>query len=106
MKDAKSEVERAHAQSDLNAFTMVFQLAKASVLAVPNRPLDPAKLPMKVQLGGLTALVESYPGHSGTDIVVRVAEQNGEYTGDLLPSGWDPAGLCQMTTASWLAATL
>src|SRR6266850_1639332 len=74
MKDAKSEVERAHAQSDLNAFTMVFQLAKASVLAVPNRPLDPAKLPMKVELGGLTALIESYPGHSGTDMVVRVPE--------------------------------
>src|SRR5438034_6209658 len=66
MKGAKSEVERAHAQSDFNAFTMVFQLAKASVLAVPNRPLDPAKLPMKVELGGLTALIESYPGHSGT----------------------------------------
>ena len=41
MKDAKSELERAHAQSDLNAFAMVFQLANASVLAVPNRPIDP-----------------------------------------------------------------
>src|SRR5262249_46832955 len=39
VKDARSEVERAHAQSDLNAFATVFQLANASVLAVPNRPL-------------------------------------------------------------------
>src|SRR5215813_7260407 len=69
VKDAKSEVERAHAQSDLNAFATVFQLANASVLTVPNRPLDPAKLPMKVELGGLTAVIESYPGHSGTDMV-------------------------------------
>ena len=30
LKDAKSKVERAHAQSDLDAFTMVFQLANAS----------------------------------------------------------------------------
>ena len=106
MKDAKSEVERAHAQSDLNAFTMVFQLAKASVLAVPNRPLDPAKLPMKVELGGLTALIESYPGHSGTDMVVRVPEQNVVYTGDLLVNGWYPACLDEKTTVSGWRATL
>ena len=106
MKDAKSEVERAHAQSDLNAFTMVFQLAKASVLAVPNRPLDPAKLPMKVELGGLTALIESYPGHSGTDMVVRVPEQNVVYTGDLLANGWYPACLDEKTTVSGWRATL
>src|SRR5258708_38751651 len=68
----------------------VFQLAQASVLTVPNRPLDPAMLPMKVDLGGLTALIESYPGHSGTDMVVRVPEQNVVYTGDLLASGWYP----------------
>src|SRR5262249_59615502 len=34
LKDAKSEVERAHAQSDLHAFTTVCELAKASVLTV------------------------------------------------------------------------
>ena len=106
MKDAKSKVEREHAQSDLNAFTMVFQLAKTNVLTVPNRPLDPAKLPMKVELGGLTALIESYPGHSGTDMVVRVPEQNVVYTGDLLAHGWYPACLDEKTTVSGWRATL
>src|SRR2546427_10209455 len=48
MKDAESEGERAHGQRDLNAFTMVFQLAKASVLAAPHRAVDPAKLPVQV----------------------------------------------------------
>src|SRR5216683_5489073 len=57
LKDAKSEVERRHAQSDLKAFTMVFQLVNANVLGLPNRPLNPAKLPMKVELGGLTAVL-------------------------------------------------
>jgi glyoxylase-like metal-dependent hydrolase (beta-lactamase superfamily II) len=90
----------------LNAFTTVFQLAKASVLTVPNRPLDPAKLPMKVELGGLTALIESYPGHSGTDLVVRVPEQNVVYTGDLLANGWYPACLDEKTTVSGWRATL
>ena len=106
VKDAKSEVERAHAQSDLNAFTTVFQLANAGVLAVPNRPLDPTKLPMKVDLGGLTAVIESYPGHSGTDIVVRVPEQNVVYMGDLLVNGWYPACLDEKTTVFGWRATL
>jgi len=44
-------------------------------------PLDPSKLPTKVDLGGVTAVLESYPGHSGTDIIVRVPEQNVVYAG-------------------------
>src|SRR5712691_10002823 len=36
IKDAKSETERAHAQSDLNAITGVYLIANASVLALPN----------------------------------------------------------------------
>src|SRR4029077_672705 len=66
VKDAKSDVERAHAQSDLNVITTLFQLPKANVRARPNRPLDPTKLPLKIELGGPTAVIESYPGHSGT----------------------------------------
>ena len=106
LKDAKSEVERAHAQSDLNAFATVFQLANASMLTVPNRPLDPAKLPMKVELGGLTAVIESHPGHSGTDMVVRVPEHNVVYTGDLLANGWYPACLDEKTSVSGWRVTL
>jgi glyoxylase-like metal-dependent hydrolase (beta-lactamase superfamily II) len=88
--DAKSDAQRQHAQSDLAAVTAVFNSANASVLALPNRPLDPAKLPMTIDLGGLTAVLECYPGHSGTDIIVRVPRQNVVYTGDLLFSGWYP----------------
>jgi len=45
---------------------------------------------MKVDLGGATAVIESYPGHSGTDMIVRVPEQNVVYTGDLLFSNMYP----------------
>src|SRR6266851_3282296 len=76
VKDAKSDLERAHAQSDLNAVTGVFQIANASVLALPNHPIDAAKLPLSIDLGGLTAVIESYPGHSGTDLVARVPDKN------------------------------
>jgi glyoxylase-like metal-dependent hydrolase (beta-lactamase superfamily II) len=106
VKDAKSDTERAHAQSDLNAVTGLFQIANASILGLPNRPLDPAKLPMSVDLGGLTAVVESYPGHSGTDMIVRVPEQNVVYTGDLLFSGWYPVCFDEKATVSGWRDTL
>src|SRR5438309_3856176 len=35
VSDAKSDVERAHAQSDLNRITPLFELTKATVLALP-----------------------------------------------------------------------
>jgi cyclase len=106
IKDAKSDTERAHAQSDLNAITGVFGVANASMLALPNHPLDPAKLPMSVDLGGLTAVVESHPGHSGTDMVVRVPEQNVVYTGDLLFNGWYPVCFDEKATVSGWRETL
>ena len=106
VKDAKSDTERAHAQSDLNAVTGVFQIANASILSLPNHPIDPAKLPMNMDLGGLTAVIESYPGHSGTDMVVRVPDQNVVYTGDLLFSGWYPVCFDEKATVSGWRETL
>src|ERR1700740_1600448 len=59
VKDAKSDTQSAHAQSDLNALTGLFQIANASVIGLPNRPIDPSKLPLTLDLGGLTAALES-----------------------------------------------
>lgn len=106
IQDAKSDAERAHAQSDLNALTGVFQIANSTVLGLPNHPLDPAKLPLSIDLGGLTAVLESYPGHSGTDIVTRIPEQNVVYTGDLLFSGWYPVCFDEQATISGWRDTL
>jgi cyclase len=104
--DAKSETERAHAQSDLNAMTGVFTIASGTVLALPNHPLDPGKLPMTIDLGGVSAVLESHAGHSGTDIIVRVPEQNVVYTGDLLFSSWYPVCFDEKATISGWRETL
>jgi len=106
IKDAKSDAERAHALTDLNAMTGLFHIANAALLSLPNHPIDPAKLPMSIELGGLTAVVESYPGHSGTDMVVRVPDQNVVYTGDLLFSGWYPVCFDEKATISGWRNTL
>ena len=106
VKDAKTESEKAHAQGDLGAMTTVYSLANATVLALPNHPIDPAKLPMTVDLGGVTAVIESHPGHSGTDLIVRVPDQNVVYTGDLLFSGWYPVCFDEKATISGWRNTL
>jgi glyoxylase-like metal-dependent hydrolase (beta-lactamase superfamily II) len=101
VQDAKSQTEKQHAQGDLGAAGNVFAVANATVLALPNHPIDPAK-PVKFDLGGLTAIVESYPGHSGTDLIVRVPEQNVVYAGDLLFNGWYPVCFDEKATvAGW-----
>ena len=57
-------------------------------------------------MGGLTAVLESYPGHSGTDVVVRVPDQNVVYTGDLLFNGWYPVCFDEKATVSGWRETL
>ncbi len=106
VKDAKSDTERQHAQSDLNAVTGLFQIASVTVIGLPNHPIDAAKLPLSLDLGGLTAVIESYPGHSGTDMIVRVPEQNVVYAGDLLFSGWYPVCFDEKATVSGWRDTL
>jgi len=106
IKGAESDTERQHAQGDLKVITGLFQLANSSMLALPNHPIDPAKLPMEIDLGALTAVLESLPGHSGTDILVRVPEQNVVYTGDLLFSGIYPVAFDDKATISGWRATL
>jgi len=93
IKDATNEVEREHAKGDLNALKLVFESVDSAVLSLPNRPLEPSKLPMTVDLGGIQAVIESYPGHTPSDLIVRVPQQNIVFTGDLLFNGLYPANL-------------
>ena len=90
----------------MNAATGLFQIANSSLLGLPNHPIDPARLPMNIDLGGLSSVLESYPGHSGTDVIVRVPEQNVVYTGDLLFNGWYPVCFDEQATVSGWRATL
>src|SRR6266853_4380413 len=76
IKEAKTEAARKHREGNLAAATNLYNASNTTVLALPNHPIDSSKLPMKVDLGGITAVIESYVGHSGTDVTVRVPEQN------------------------------
>ena len=87
---ATDAVRRQRAEGDLGAFRGLLASVDGTVVALPNHPLDPGKLPMSVDLGGVKIVIETYPGHTTTDIILRVPEQNIVFTGDLLFSGWYP----------------
>ena len=91
IKDAASEAEREHAKGDLNALKMVSESVESGVISLPNRPLEPSQLPMTVDLGGIQAVIESHPGHTPGDLIVRVPQRNIVFTGDLLFNGMYPA---------------
>jgi cyclase len=103
VSEAKTDAERQHAQSDIEGLTGMFEPIKQSVLALPNHPLDPAKMPMTVDLGGLSVVIETYLGHTDTDLIFRVPDQNVVYTGDLLVNAQYPTNLDGYPTA-WRAA--
>jgi cyclase len=106
VRDAKNDLQKQHAQSDATMMGNIYALVNANILALPNHPIDPTKLPMNLDLGGLTARIESFPGHSGTDLIVRVPDQNVVYTGDLLFSGSYPYCFDAKGTVSGWRATL
>ena len=103
---AKSELAKKHLQGDVATLGNLYDMVNASQLALPNHAIDPAKGPHKVDLGGVTAVIEHYPGHSGTDMIVRVPEQNVVYTGDLLFNGYFPVAFDEQATISGWRATL
>jgi glyoxylase-like metal-dependent hydrolase (beta-lactamase superfamily II) len=105
-KNGKTEAARKHATELVGAVGNIFNVASSTVLAIPNRPLDPTKLPVKLDLGGLTAVVETHPGHSGTDLIVRVPEQSVVYTGDLLFNNLYPVAFDEQATVSGWRSTL
>ena len=93
VSEAKTDSQREHAKSDIEGLTGMFKPVSETVLALPNHALDPAKMPIKVDLGGLTVVIEAYIGHTDTDLIFRVPEQKVVYTGDLLTGGQYPVNI-------------
>jgi glyoxylase-like metal-dependent hydrolase (beta-lactamase superfamily II) len=106
LAEAKSEAAKKHLQGDLATLGNIYGLVNAAQLALPNHSIDPAMGPHKVDLGGLPIVIEHYPGHSGTDMIVRVPDQNVVYAGDLLFNGIFPVTFDEQATVSGWRSTL
>jgi glyoxylase-like metal-dependent hydrolase (beta-lactamase superfamily II) len=84
LRDAISEADKQHAEGDLGAWKFLANGIDHTVIALPNRSLAPSEMPMKVDLGGREVVIETYPGHTPGDLILRIPEQDVVFTGDLL----------------------
>ena len=89
--DATNEATREHAKGDLNVLKLVIASVDSTAVSLPNRSLEPPSLPLTVDLGAIQVVIESYPGHTPSDLIVRVPQKNIIFTGDLLFNGMYPA---------------
>ena len=104
--DAKSDTNASTRRAIWTRYTGVFKTSNPTSWRCRIIPSTRRSLPMTIDLGGLSAVLEFYPGHSGTDIIVRVPQQNVVYTGDLLFSGWYPVCIDEKATISGWRDTL
>ena len=75
LRTAATASEQQRAQTDINAYKLQFDTIDSFAITLPTHPLEPAELPQSVDLGGIRAEIETYPGHTPGDIVIRVPEQ-------------------------------
>jgi glyoxylase-like metal-dependent hydrolase (beta-lactamase superfamily II) len=80
---AETPADRAHREGDLRTMTWMLDAIDHGTMALPTEALAPADLPKRIDLGGLTALIEFHAGHSPTDLIIQVPERNVVFTGDL-----------------------
>lgn len=104
--NAKSDSAKKHAQEYAGFLSSIYGNVSSHVLGLPSHPIPADKLPLKVDLGGVIAVIETYAGHSGTDLIVRVPDQNVVYTGDLLFNGIFPVCFDEQATVSGWRNTL
>jgi cyclase len=81
---ATDPIEKRHLSSDLGALKWMYGAIDKVTLAYPTQLLGASDFPRKIDLGGITVLIEHLVGHTPTDLVVRIPERDIAFTGDLL----------------------
>ena len=90
LANAEDGTEKQRKTGDLAFWKMMYAAIDATTLAFPTESLGSADLPKRLDLGGLTAILEFHPGHTSSDLIVRVPERDIVFTGDLLFNGAYP----------------
>ena len=78
------DADKKHKQEELELWKWMYDAVERTTLALPTESLPTSQLPMQIDLGGLTAVLEYHPGHTPTDLIIRVPDRDVVFTGDLL----------------------
>lgn len=79
---AADPVEKKRLESDLAADEWMYEAIDAATITYPTELLTAE--PRRIDLGGLTVMIESHPGHTPTDLIIRIPDRDVVFTGDLL----------------------
>ena len=82
--NAHDATDKARRQEDLEKFKWMYGAIDATTIALPAELLRTAELPKRIDLGGLSAVMEFCPGHTVTDLLIHVPERDVVFAGDLL----------------------
>jgi glyoxylase-like metal-dependent hydrolase (beta-lactamase superfamily II) len=87
---AADPTRRQRAEADRNAARQQFGAVQQTTLTYPTELLTANQ---RVDLGGITAVLELHPGHTPADLIVYVPERDVIFTGDLLFNGAYPVAI-------------
>src|SRR5262249_869236 len=76
--------EKAGVEPDLQGEQWMYGAIDSTKLAYPTELLKPLELPRRIDLGGVQVVIEAHPGHTPTDLIVRIPDRQIVFTGDLL----------------------
>jgi cyclase len=96
---ARTEIERARAAADLEAYAVIVKGVLAATLTYPTELVSERRT---IDLGGISAILEPRPGHTPTDLLITVPERAVVFTGDLLFNGRYPLTV-DADLAAWRA---
>ncbi len=82
--EAAGATDKQHKEEDIRAWKRMYDAIDSTTLAFPTELLTAVQLPKRIDLGGLTAVLEFHPGHTLTDLIIRVPEHDVVFAGDLL----------------------
>jgi len=71
-------------EADLGRWKWMYDEIEAGKVVLPTELLRAADFPKHIDVGGLTVVIEFHPGHSGTDLIIRVPQRDVVFAGDLL----------------------
>jgi len=71
-------------RGDLEAQQWLNNAIDSVTLAYPTEFLRSSEAPKEIDLGGIRVVVEAHPGHTPTDLIVRIPDRDIVFTGDLL----------------------
>jgi glyoxylase-like metal-dependent hydrolase (beta-lactamase superfamily II) len=90
---AANDTEKKRREEDLATWKWMYDAIDRATLAFPTESLPAAQLPKRIDLGGISTVIEFHPGHTPTDVIVRVPERYIVFAGDLLFNNAYPVSL-------------